>query len=41
MLKPCILLASQSPGDIEQRVEAFLKMFETKLYEMTIDEFKV
>ena len=30
----------KSPGNIEQRVEAFLKMFETKLYEMTIDEFK-
>ncbi|KAK7336558.1 hypothetical protein VNO77_17103 [Canavalia gladiata] len=30
----------KSPGNIEQRVEAFLKMFETKLNEMTIDEFK-
>ncbi|XP_047173751.1 insulin-degrading enzyme-like 1, peroxisomal [Vigna umbellata] len=30
----------KSPGNIEQRVEAFLKMFETKIYEMTIDEFK-
>ncbi|RDX69871.1 Insulin-degrading enzyme-like 1, peroxisomal, partial [Mucuna pruriens] len=30
----------KSPGNIEQRVEAFLKMFETKLHEMTIDEFK-
>ncbi|CAJ1911887.1 unnamed protein product [Sphenostylis stenocarpa] len=31
----------KAPGNIEQRVEAFLKMFETTLYEMTIDEFKV
>ncbi|KAK7396245.1 hypothetical protein VNO78_17113 [Psophocarpus tetragonolobus] len=30
----------KSPGNIEQRVEAFLKIFETKLYEMTVDEFK-
>ncbi|XP_014495754.1 insulin-degrading enzyme-like 1, peroxisomal [Vigna radiata var. radiata] len=30
----------KSPGNIEQRVEAFLKMFETKIYKMTIDEFK-
>ncbi|TKY62616.1 Zinc-metallopeptidase [Spatholobus suberectus] len=30
----------KSPGNIEQRVEAFLKIFETKLHEMTIDEFK-
>ncbi|KAE9621676.1 putative insulysin [Lupinus albus] len=30
----------KGPGDIGQRVEAFLKMFETKLREMTIDEFK-
>ncbi|QCD97433.1 insulin-degrading enzyme-like 1, peroxisomal [Vigna unguiculata] len=30
----------KSPGNIEQRIEAFLKMFETKIYEMTIDEFK-
>ncbi|KAI4300786.1 hypothetical protein L6164_034122 [Bauhinia variegata] len=30
----------KGPGDIEQRVEAFLEMFETKLREMTIDEFK-
>lgn len=41
MLKPIIILSSQSPGNIEQRVEAFLKMFETKIYKMTIDEFKV
>lgn len=31
---------AKSPGNIEQRVEAFLKMFETKLHEMTADEFK-
>ncbi|KAK7285599.1 hypothetical protein RJT34_20375 [Clitoria ternatea] len=30
----------KSPGNIEQRVEAFLEMFETKLLEMTVDEFK-
>ncbi|XP_057438666.1 insulin-degrading enzyme-like 1, peroxisomal [Lotus japonicus] len=30
----------KAPGNIEQRVEAFLKVFETKLYEMTNDEFK-
>ncbi|XP_061340328.1 insulin-degrading enzyme-like 1, peroxisomal [Gastrolobium bilobum] len=30
----------KGPGNIEERVEAFLKMFETKLHEMTIDEFK-
>ncbi|KAL2952719.1 hypothetical protein AAZX31_19G126700 [Glycine max] len=30
----------KSPGNIEQRVEAFLQMFETKLLEMTVDEFK-
>ncbi|KAK7244519.1 hypothetical protein RIF29_39342 [Crotalaria pallida] len=30
----------KGPGSIEQRVEAFLKMFETKLREMTNDEFK-
>ncbi|XP_027350190.1 insulin-degrading enzyme-like 1, peroxisomal isoform X3 [Abrus precatorius] len=30
----------KSPGYIEQRVETFLKMFETKLNEMTNDEFK-
>ncbi|KAJ7972217.1 insulin-degrading enzyme-like 1, peroxisomal [Quillaja saponaria] len=30
----------KGPGGIEQRVEAFLKMFESKLYEMTADEFK-
>lgn len=31
---------AKAPGSIEQRVEAFLKMFETKLNEMTIEEFK-
>ncbi|GAU30048.1 hypothetical protein TSUD_332170 [Trifolium subterraneum] len=31
----------KAPGSIEQRVESFLKMFETKLKEMTIEEFKV
>ncbi|KAF7819028.1 insulin-degrading enzyme-like 1, peroxisomal [Senna tora] len=30
----------KGPGDIDKRVEAFLKMFETKLLEMTSDEFK-
>lgn len=30
----------KSPGNIEQRVMAFLQMFETKLCEMTNDEFK-
>ncbi|XP_011048053.1 PREDICTED: zinc-metallopeptidase, peroxisomal isoform X2 [Populus euphratica] len=30
----------KGPGQIDLRVEAFLKMFETKLYEMTNDEFK-
>ncbi|XP_057982106.1 insulin-degrading enzyme-like 1, peroxisomal [Malania oleifera] len=30
----------KGPGGIDARVEAFLKMFETKLYEMTCDEFK-
>ncbi|KAJ6332050.1 hypothetical protein OIU76_010434 [Salix suchowensis] len=30
----------KGPGQIDLRVEAFLKMFETKLYEMTDDEFK-
>jgi insulysin len=30
----------KAPGSIEQRVESFLKMFETKLKEMTIEEFK-
>ncbi|XP_019456155.1 PREDICTED: insulin-degrading enzyme-like 1, peroxisomal [Lupinus angustifolius] len=30
----------KGPGDIGQRVEAFLKVFETKLREMTNDEFK-
>ncbi|CAJ2671458.1 unnamed protein product [Trifolium pratense] len=30
----------KAPGSIEQRVEAFLEMFETKLKEMTIEEFK-
>lgn len=31
----------QGPGQIDLRVESFLKMFETKLYEMPGDEFKV
>lgn len=30
----------KGPGQIDLRVEAFLKMFETKLYGMTNDEFK-
>ncbi|XP_038693358.1 insulin-degrading enzyme-like 1, peroxisomal isoform X2 [Tripterygium wilfordii] len=30
----------KDPGQIDLRVEAFLKMFESKLYEMTNDEFK-
>lgn len=30
----------KGPSQIDLRVEAFLKMFETKLYEMTNDEFK-
>ncbi|XP_021283487.1 insulin-degrading enzyme-like 1, peroxisomal [Herrania umbratica] len=30
----------KGPGRIDLRVEAFLKMFESKLYEMTNDEFK-
>ncbi|XP_022743488.1 insulin-degrading enzyme-like 1, peroxisomal isoform X2 [Durio zibethinus] len=30
----------KGPGHIDLRVEAFLKMFESKLYEMTNDEFK-
>lgn len=31
---------AKGPGQIDLRVESFLKMFETKLYEMPIDEFK-
>ncbi|KAI3471601.1 hypothetical protein Pfo_028251 [Paulownia fortunei] len=31
----------KGPGKIDLRVESFLKMFETKLYEMPSDEFKV
>ncbi|XP_062117724.1 insulin-degrading enzyme-like 1, peroxisomal isoform X1 [Humulus lupulus] len=31
---------AKGPAQIDLRVEAFLKMFETKLYEMTDDEFK-
>lgn len=31
---------AKAPGNIEKRVEAFLEMFETKLNEMTIEEFK-
>ncbi|WCJ33462.1 Insulin-degrading enzyme-like 2 [Euphorbia peplus] len=31
---------AKGPGQIDLRVEAFLKMFETQLYEMTNDEFK-
>ncbi|XP_052488823.1 insulin-degrading enzyme-like 1, peroxisomal isoform X3 [Gossypium raimondii] len=31
----------KDPGHIDIRVEAFLKMFESKLYEMTKDDFKV
>ncbi|XP_065857440.1 insulin-degrading enzyme-like 1, peroxisomal isoform X2 [Euphorbia lathyris] len=31
---------AKGPGHIDLRVEAFLKMFETQLYEMTNDEFK-
>ncbi|KAL8489554.1 hypothetical protein ACS0TY_025459 [Phlomoides rotata] len=30
----------KGPGQIDLRVESFLKMFETKLYEMSSDEFK-
>ncbi|CAK8543240.1 unnamed protein product [Lathyrus sativus] len=30
----------KAPGGIQERVEAFLKTFETKLNEMTIEEFK-
>ncbi|XP_050230326.1 insulin-degrading enzyme-like 1, peroxisomal [Mercurialis annua] len=30
----------KGPGQIDLRVEAFLKMFETKLYEMTNEDFK-
>ncbi|KAK4412955.1 Insulin-degrading enzyme-like 1, peroxisomal [Sesamum alatum] len=30
----------KGPGQIDLRVESFLKMFETKLYEMPSDEFK-
>ncbi|KAK6244176.1 hypothetical protein QUC31_010585 [Theobroma cacao] len=30
----------KGPGHIDLRVEAFLRMFESKLYEMTNDEFK-
>ncbi|KAK4281882.1 hypothetical protein QN277_013328 [Acacia crassicarpa] len=30
----------KGPGDIEKRVEAFLKMFEEKLFEMSVEEFK-
>ncbi|TYJ49472.1 hypothetical protein E1A91_A01G135800v1 [Gossypium mustelinum] len=30
----------KDPGHIDTRVEAFLKMFESKLYEMTKDDFK-
>ncbi|GAV91196.1 LOW QUALITY PROTEIN: hypothetical protein CFOL_v3_34595, partial [Cephalotus follicularis] len=32
--------AVKGPGHIDLRVEAFLKMFESKFYEMTYDEFK-
>ncbi|XP_022766679.1 insulin-degrading enzyme-like 1, peroxisomal isoform X2 [Durio zibethinus] len=31
---------TKSPRDIDLRVEAFLKMFENKIYEMSNDEFK-
>ncbi|KAK7251087.1 hypothetical protein RIF29_33988 [Crotalaria pallida] len=31
---------SEGPGSIEQSIEAFLRMFETKLHELTNDEFK-
>ncbi|GFP92228.1 zinc-metallopeptidase peroxisomal [Phtheirospermum japonicum] len=31
---------AKGPGQIDLRVESFLKMFETKLYEMPSDEFK-
>ena len=31
----------QGTAQLDLRVEAFLKMFETKLYELTDDEFKV
>ncbi|KAL2535059.1 Zinc-metallopeptidase [Abeliophyllum distichum] len=30
----------KGPGQLDLRVESFLKMFETKLYEMSSDEFK-
>ncbi|XP_073016087.1 insulin-degrading enzyme-like 1, peroxisomal [Primulina eburnea] len=30
----------KGPGQIDLRVELFLKMFETKLHEMSVDEFK-
>ncbi|EPS70250.1 insulin degrading enzyme, partial [Genlisea aurea] len=30
----------KGPGKIDQRIESFLKMFETQLYEMSIDDFK-
>lgn len=36
-----LILMSQGPRSIDLRVEAFLEMFEKKLVEMTIDEFKV
>ena len=32
---------SQDPAQLDLRVEAFLKMFESKLYAMSDDEFKV
>lgn len=41
LINSSTLLASQGPGDIDKRVEAFLEMFEAKLLEMTSDEFKV
>ena len=31
----------QGPRNIDLRVESFLKMFETKLHEMSNEEFKV
>lgn len=31
----------KGPGQIDLRVESFLKLFETKLYDMPSDEFKV
>ncbi|CAK7342584.1 unnamed protein product [Dovyalis caffra] len=37
---PALLSLNFDPGRIDLRVEAFLKTFETKLYEMTSDEFK-